>query len=263
MGLRRHVSEELMQRSGASARCGNGSAPRHETSRRPLLAQALGNGCYGNSSPATGCRCKGLAHNTAAHQRAHAIVYRHQHTVGDMTQGIKYGVESVASAFDNEMLPAIAMLPAEPAPLLALVCGQYHYEPSLRLGCCHTFYGVHKHRFTAQRHELLGDITSYACATPSGYDNDILVHTAYNFGRRDDLRFAPLPFAKIVKGECRDKRKRSFQIWLCRAASCLIIKIVKGECRVWRKQSFQVPATPSRSRYSPKGIKQAALGQRN
>ena len=211
------------------------------------LAQALGNGCYGNGSPATGCRCKGLAHNTAAHQRAHAVVYRHQHTVGDMKQGIEYGVESVASAFDNEMLPAIAMLPAEPVPLLALVCGQYHYEPGLRLGCCHTFYGVHKHRFAAQRHELLGDITSYACATPSGYDNDILVHTAYNFGRRDDLRFAPLPFAKIVKGECRktkracffmpsrilsypkivkgecrDKRKRSFQIWLCRTASYLI-----------------------------------------
>ena len=53
------------------------------------------------------------------------------------------------------------------------------------------------------------------------------------------MLFFQIQAAKIVKGERRDKRKRSFLAWLCRAASYLrVTKIVKGERRDKRKRSF-------------------------
>ena len=56
-----------------------------------------------------------------------------------------------------------------------------------------------------------------------------------------------LSYQKIVKGESRDRRKRSFQVRALPSRLLSYPKIVKGESRDRRKRSFQVQAMPSRS----------------
>ena len=61
-----------------------------------------------------------------------------------------------------------------------------------------------------------------------------------------------LSYPKIVKGERRDRRKQSFQVQALPSRSLSYPKIVKGERRAKRKRSFQAPALPSRSLSYPK-----------
>ena len=55
-----------------------------------------------------------------------------------------------------------------------------------------------------------------------------------------------LSYQKIVKGERRIKYRNSFQIFFIPSRILSYPKIVKGECRAKRKRSFQAPAMPSR-----------------